>query len=58
MLNIEEELKKKHFRVSIFGSARAKKGEETYEMVYDLAHEIYKKEGDNYCLNYKKYKLD
>ena len=40
MLNIEEELKKKDFRVSIFGSARAKKGDDAYEMVYGLAHKI------------------
>ena len=40
MINIEEELKKKHFRVTIFGSARCKKGEKDYEMVHRLAYKV------------------
>lgn len=36
--NLEEELKKKHFRVTIFGSARSKKGEKEYETAYKLAY--------------------
>lgn len=43
MINIEEELKKKHFRVTIFGSARCKKGEKDYEMVHRLAYKVGKK---------------
>lgn len=39
--NIEYELKKKErFRVTIYGSARIKKGDEAYEHVYDLAKRI------------------
>jgi uncharacterized protein (TIGR00730 family) len=40
MLNkdlIEKELKRKDFRVSIFGSARVKKGDKVYKQIYDLA---------------------
>src|SRR3989344_3852218 len=33
----KKELKEKRFRVSIFGSARIKKGDENYKQVYDLA---------------------
>jgi len=39
-LNLEEELYKKHFRVSIFGSARIKPEDEIYKKVYDLAKDI------------------
>lgn len=35
--NLEEELAKKHFRVTIFGSARTIKGEKDYNMVHKLA---------------------
>ncbi len=35
-----EELKKREFRVTIFGSARLKKGDEEYSDVYDLAKMI------------------
>lgn len=34
---IKEELKRKDFRVSIFGSARIKRGSREYKQVYDLA---------------------
>jgi uncharacterized protein (TIGR00730 family) len=37
MFNLEEELAKKHFRVTIFGSARTKKGEKEYDAVHKLA---------------------
>lgn len=40
MVNIEEELKKKHFRVVIFGSARTQKNDKDYEMVHKLAYKI------------------
>jgi hypothetical protein len=40
MIDIEKELKKKHFRVAIFGSSRSKKGDKDYKMVYDLAYKI------------------
>lgn len=40
MVDIQKELKKKHFRVTIFGSARSIKGDHDYEMVYDLAHKV------------------
>jgi len=40
MVNIEEELKKKHFRVVIFGSARSQKEDKDYEMVHKLAYKI------------------
>lgn len=36
--NLEEELKNKHFRVTIFGSARTGKGEKEYDTVYKLAY--------------------
>jgi len=36
--NLEEELAKKHFRVSIFGSARTKKGDKEYETAYKIAY--------------------
>lgn len=40
-LNIEKELaRKEHFRVTIYGSARLKKGEKTYQQIYDLAKKI------------------
>lgn len=35
--NLEEELAKKHFRVTVFGSARTKKGEKEYDIVHKLA---------------------
>lgn len=37
---IKEELKKDDFRVSIFGSARIKKNDERYKLVFDLAKQI------------------
>ena len=40
-LDIEKELARKdHFRVTIYGSARLKKGEKVYEEIYDLAKRI------------------
>ncbi len=40
-LNIEKELKEKdRFRVTIYGSARIKKGDKAYEEVFDLARQI------------------
>lgn len=39
-LNLKKELKSDHFRISIFGSARIKPGDQTYENVYDLAERI------------------
>lgn len=36
--NLEEELAKKHFRVSIFGSARTQKGDKEYETAYKIAY--------------------
>lgn len=38
--SIKEELKRDEFRVSIFGSARIKKGDPRYEIVFDLAKQI------------------
>ena len=72
-----ETLDKKQFRVTIFGSARAKenmlkpghisigdldnihvvKNNSEAMKIINKAHEIFKREGDSYCLNYKKYKL-
>ncbi|MEK6843829.1 MAG: LOG family protein [Nanoarchaeota archaeon] len=40
MTNISKELKKKEFRVTIFGSARMKKGSKEYDEVYKLAKMI------------------
>lgn len=37
---LDKELKDGHFRVAIFGSARIKKGDKHYSMVYDLAKKI------------------
>ncbi len=37
---IKEELKNNHFRVSIFGSARIREGDERYDHVFDLAKNI------------------
>jgi len=39
-LDLAKELEKNHFRVTIFGSARIKKGDKIYEEVYDLAKMI------------------
>lgn len=39
-LNLKKEMKNGHFRVSIFGSARIKPGDQIYENVYDLAESI------------------
>lgn len=40
-LNLDMELKKKdRFRVTIYGSARIKKGDKAYEEIYDLAKQI------------------
>jgi predicted Rossmann-fold nucleotide-binding protein len=39
-LNLKKALKNKHFRVSIFGSARLKPGDSIYEDVFDLAEHI------------------
>ncbi|MFC1616108.1 LOG family protein [Patescibacteria group bacterium] len=36
----EKEFGKKHFRVTIFGSARIKKGDEIYKQAYELSKEI------------------
>lgn len=38
--NVEDEVYKKHFRVSIFGSARIKPGDEQYKQVFELAKAI------------------
>ncbi len=43
---IEQELKNDHFRISIFGSARIKKGEVRYDQVFDLAKSIAKHDID------------
>lgn len=39
-LDVVRELKRKAFRVAIFGSARTQKGESSYQQVYDLAYKI------------------
>lgn len=39
-LNLKKELKSRHFRVAIFGSARIKPGDKSYEQVFDLAASI------------------
>jgi uncharacterized protein (TIGR00730 family) len=39
-LNMQEELKCDHFKVSIFGSARVKPGDEAYDGAYELAKNI------------------
>ena len=39
-LNFNAHLKDKHFRVAIFGSARVKRGDKTYKLVYQLAKMI------------------
>lgn len=39
-LDLAKELKKEHFRVTIFGSARIQKGDKIYEQVFDLAKMI------------------
>jgi len=44
--SIEEELKEKHFRVAIFGSARTKPGQKIYQQVFELAKEIGKHKFD------------
>lgn len=36
----DRELKKTEFRVTIFGSARVKRGDKTYKLIYDLAKRI------------------
>lgn len=33
-------IKKKHFQVAIFGSARSKKGDSNWNLIYDLAKRI------------------
>lgn len=38
--SMREELKRKEFRVAIFGSARIKKNDKIYKKVFDLAYEI------------------
>jgi uncharacterized protein (TIGR00730 family) len=38
--DVHKELKKKHFRVSIFGSARIKPDDGTYKLVFNLAEKI------------------
>lgn len=43
---LEEEFGKKHFRVAIFGSARIKKGDPIYKLVYTLAKMISEAEMD------------
>ncbi len=40
MIDVQKEIKKKHFRVTIFGSARSIKGDDDYEMVRKLAFKI------------------
>jgi len=35
--SLDEELSKRHFRVTIFGSARIKKGDPNYNLIYNLA---------------------
>lgn len=40
MIDVQKEIKKKHFRVTIFGSARSQKNDEDYQMVYDLAYKV------------------
>ena len=37
---VREELKKKDFRVAIFGSARLKKDDKVYKQVFNLAYQI------------------
>jgi len=36
-LDISKEMREKHFRVTMFGSARIQKGDRVYEQVFDLA---------------------
>lgn len=38
--SVDREIKKDHFRVTIFGSARIKKDDEIYQQVFNLAKEI------------------
>jgi len=40
ILDLKKELRKKKFTIAIFGSARTKKGDKRYDMVYELAKEI------------------
>jgi len=40
MIDIKEELAKKHFRVTVFGSARSQKGDKDYDMVHRLAFKV------------------
>ena len=42
----DRELKKNHFRVAIYGSARVKKNDKTYKMIYELAKMIGKENID------------
>lgn len=44
--NIRKAKLKNHFRVTIFGSARIKKGDKTYKLVFDLARLIGKERMD------------
>lgn len=44
--SMREELKKRDFRVAIFGSARLKKDDKVYKQVFDLAYEIGKHQFD------------
>jgi len=37
---IKEEISKEHFRVAIFGSARIKRNDKNYQMIYDLSKKI------------------
>ncbi|MBD3327885.1 LOG family protein [Candidatus Peregrinibacteria bacterium] len=46
LLDIDEELKKKDFRVAIFGSARVKTGSKVYREVFELAESIGKRKID------------
>lgn len=43
---MKEELKRKEFRVAIFGSARIKKDDKIYKQVFDLAYEVGKHKFD------------
>lgn len=44
--SVKKEIKKKHFRVTMFGSARIKEDDKIYKQVYELAKEIAKNDFD------------